>query len=499
MSNNSRSMIKAMVVIGSAQVVKILISIFRMKVLAVLLGPTGIGLFSIYNSLQEMVATAAGLGMESSGVRQIASVRAAEQNISRVRWVLMAAHLVQGAIAIAILWLLRGAISEWLFGNSDYATEVGLIGIAIFLGLIAAAQTALLQGMRQIGDLGRVTVLSALIGTAAGLLAVWFFGEAGLIWLVVVQPFAMVVIAIRFTNRLRMPAANRPSVAEIWHLWKPMAKLGAAFMLGALATAATLLLVRSLITQNLGLVAAGHFAAAWGITMTYIGFLLKAMAADYYPHLCEIINDRPSTIRLINDQIQLGLAIGGPVLLLMIGIAPWAITLLYSAEFQAATELLQWQTVGNVLKLASWPLAFSLVAASRSKIFVLVQLSFNITFLALVWLFIPTLGLKATAIAFFVGYALHFGVVSLLTRTTQGFRWQKLSIFLLILHLSLAIILLALARSIPEIAVIASTSLALVTGIFGLRIVLMKTGSDSRIGNRCARTFHAIGWPIKRI
>ena len=47
-----------MTVIGSAQAVKILISILRMKVLALLLGPAGIGLLSIYNNLLAMMSTA---------------------------------------------------------------------------------------------------------------------------------------------------------------------------------------------------------------------------------------------------------------------------------------------------------------------------------------------------------------------------------------------------------------------------------------------------------
>ena len=40
-----------MLVIGSANGAKIVISLVRMKVLAVLLGPTGVGLLSIYNNL----------------------------------------------------------------------------------------------------------------------------------------------------------------------------------------------------------------------------------------------------------------------------------------------------------------------------------------------------------------------------------------------------------------------------------------------------------------
>ena len=145
-----------------------------------------------------------------------------------------------------------------------------------------------------------------------------------------------------------------------------MVKLGAVFMLGGLATTGTLLLVRSRITQELGLDAAGQFAASWSITMIYVGFLLQAMGADYFPRLTEVIRDRDAATRLMNDQMQLALALGGPVLLGLIGCAPWLIRLLYSPEFAPAATLLQWQTVGNVFKLAAWSLGFAFVAAARS-------------------------------------------------------------------------------------------------------------------------------------
>ena len=162
------------------------------------------------------------------------------------------------------VWLLRERIAIWLFGDALRATEVGLIGIAILFGLLASAQTALLQGLRKIGDLGRVTVIGAFVGTLVGLAAVWLQGERGLIWFILVQPLAVVLIALHYTRRLPKPMAARLSLVETWDVWKPMAKLGAAFMLGGLATAATLLVVRGSISQELGLDAAGYFAAAWG-------------------------------------------------------------------------------------------------------------------------------------------------------------------------------------------------------------------------------------------
>lgn len=495
----SRRLIKSMMVIGSAQAANILIAILRMKVLALLLGPSGVGLLSIYNNLQGMVATAAGLGMGSSGVRQIASVKGKEQALSRVRRVLLAAHLVQGSLAMLGVWLCRAPIAAWLFGDSAYATEVGLIGLAILLTLMGTAQTALLQGMRRIGDLGRVTVLSALAGTIAGLAAVWLYGQAGLVWFVVIQPLATILIALRYTRRLPLPTAPRPTARDTWEVWKPMAKLGATFMLGGLVTTATLLVVRNRITQDLGLEAAGHFAAAWGITMTYVGFLLGAMAADYYPRLTEVIHDRAAAIRLMNDQAQLGLAIGGPVLLLLVGLAPWIITLLYSAEFAPAAGLLQWQTIGNVFKLASWALGFAFVAAARGKTFLLVQINFNLVFLLILWPGLTYFGLAAAGPAFTIAYAVHFGLLNILVHKLLGFRWQRLSLGLLALHVTLSVALLVLAQTASMAAVIAAPVLACATGLFGLRVVLVKMGPEGRIAARFSRIYAALGWPIRSV
>ena len=494
---SSRELVKSMAIIGGAQIAKIAISILRMKLLALMVGPTGFGLLSIYNNLLGMVSSLAGLGIGSSGVRQIAESRAEELALSKVRRVLLLTLLMQGFLAMIATWLLRSQIAELLFGDASYSTEVALIGVAVLVGLLASSYTAVLQGMRRIGDLGRVAVQGTLFGTAIGLCAVYLYGQAALVWFVVVQPLATFAVAKRYSNSLPKPTAAWPTAHEIWESWKPMVKLGAAFMLGGLATTATLLWVRSFIAQNLGLDAAGQFAAAWGVSITYVGFLLGAMAADYYPRLTEVINDRASATRLMNDQAQLGLAIGGPVLLLLIGMAPWLVTLLYSEKFSPAANLLQWQTVGNFFKLASWPLGYAFVSSARGGIFLFVQINFNFIFLLGIALGLKPFGLIAAGPAFMIAYILHFAVLNVLVHKICGFRWQKLSRSLLAMHASLALALLSLAHVAPLIAAFCSAFLALVTGLFGLRIVLNKVGPNGRLAARLFRFYALIRWPIE--
>ena len=484
-----------MSITGSTQAFSVVLSIVRIKVLALLLGPAGVGILSLYNSFQNTAATIAGLGIASSGVRQIAQARDDENELSRVRRVLLAANLVQGALAMAASWLLRAPIAHWLFGRPGYEREVGLVGVAVFLTLVAASQTALLRGMRRIGDLGRVTVLGALAGTIGGIAAVWTLGTDGLLWFVVLQPLTAVAVAAYFTRKL--PESEQVGVRRlaIWRVWKPMVLLGAGFMVANLATTGTLLVVRGKIASDLGLDAAGEFAAAWGLTSTYVGFLLNAMAMDYYPRLAEIIHDRPAATRLMNEQMQIGLALGGPVVLLMIGLAPAAIAILYSAKFGGAVAVLQWQAAGDVFKIASWALSFSVVAAARSKSYILLEASFLAPYGLLIYLLLPSIGLEITGAAYLLSYVVYFAVAHGFAAKIARFRMEPLSAKLLVGYAGGAVVLLALSLANALTGAVAAVVLFAGTGFIGGHIVLQKIGPH-RYTAPFARLYAACGWPL---
>ena len=128
---SSRGLVKSMLVIGSAQSVNILVSLLRMKGLAILLGPTGVALLATFNNVLSTGTTLAGLGLGSSGVRQIAASRGSGEALSRVRHVLLWANLAQGGLAMIALWLVRERLALWLLavqmtGHSALSDGSGL-------------------------------------------------------------------------------------------------------------------------------------------------------------------------------------------------------------------------------------------------------------------------------------------------------------------------------------------------------------------------------------
>src|SRR5262245_17302366 len=81
--------IKSTVALGGSSVINVAFSIARNKAMALLLGPEGIGMMALYNSVADIAQTVAGLGINASGVRQIAAVNSQDtQRISEVVGVL---------------------------------------------------------------------------------------------------------------------------------------------------------------------------------------------------------------------------------------------------------------------------------------------------------------------------------------------------------------------------------------------------------------------------
>ena len=463
-----REVFRSSAIIGGSSTINVIVSIVKVKVLAVLLGPAGIGLMGLYLNIMGVAATLAGCGIVSSGVRQVASSADDAETLSIVRRALWLGNLVLGISGMAALWLLREPVAQWVFGESVHTAEVGWLGVGVLLTLIAGSQTALLQGLRRINDLARVSILSALVAAAAGILAVYFLGEDGVLWFVLTAPAVNFVVASYYAARLPRPLTANDHGA-IRQQWTAMLRLGIPLMSASLVTVVTQLVVRSIVLRDLGLEASGYFQAAWIISMTYVAFLLNAMVMDFYPRLTMAIGDRKDAGRLVNEQVEMALLLGGPVLIAMITLAPWVIELLYAQSFGPAAELLRWQVLGDILKLASVPMVFIFLATGHGGVAVGIQCLWSAVYLGALALGIQDFGLVMAGVGYSVAYLAYCAVVALVAHKVIGFTLtpRNCSVIALLLLAAGAVIFLA-AQSASQSVVVGLIATVLVS-LYSLR------------------------------
>ena len=485
-----RQILRSSSIIGGASVINIAVGLLRIKVAAVLLGPAGVGLIGLLTNLAGTASAVAGLGVGSVGTRQIAEAvgRDDAAAMAAARRALFWGSLVLALLGAAVFWSLRGVLAVRVLGDASLAGEVGWLALVVGLTVASASQTALLNGMRQIGDLARVSVLSALLSTLLGIGALMFWGRSGLVAFLIAAPLASFLLGHVYVARLPKIQAPRTPLPVLAGQWRVLAKLGAAFMVAGLAVTLGQLLVRTLVQRQLGADALGYFQAAATISITYIGFVLTAMGTDYYPRLTAAIHDHAAVNRMVNEQTEVALLLAGPVFLAMMGLAPWVIELLYSQSFHPGAEVLRWQVLGDILKVVSWPLGFIILAAGNGRTFMLTETLAISVFVILTWLGLPLMGVAASGIAFFGMYVVYLPVVYWLGRHRTGFKWTS-SIWW---HMGLLFATCTLVKAVTMWSVGVSASISVLAACFWTIHAMTRLSRMSGLRGPIARLFSRI-------
>lgn len=414
-------------IIGGASFVNIAIGVLRTKVLAVLLGPTGMGLASLYTGLMGTASTVAIMGLGTVGTRQIAE--AYSKDDARAAMVARRA-LLWGTMFLAVaggmlVWSLRSVLAVHALGNASYSGAVGWLSIGVALSVAGASQGALIQGMRRIGDIARLNVFGSAISTALGIGLLWRWGKTGLVAYVLIVPLVSFILGHVYVSRLPKAGTDAVTLPELSREWKMLLRLGLAMVGAGLVGSLSQLWIRIDVARVLGARSLGQYQAAWTISMLYVTFVLSAMGTDYYPRLTGVIHDHKAARNLVNEQTEIATLLSAPVFIAMMAVAPWVIHLLYSASFTPAIEILRWQVLGDVLKVPSWPLGFLILAAGDGKTFFLTECAALLVLTGLITGLEPIMGLPITGIAYLAMYILYLPLVYWLARRRIGFHWSR--------------------------------------------------------------------------
>ena len=146
--NSYGQILKSSALTGGSSVVNMGLSIVRTKAVALILGPAGVGLFGLYGSVQDLTRSLAGLGINNSGVRQIAEAVGSgdARRIAQTVTVLRRVAFCSGALGGLLLLLLCKPVSWLTFKDYNHAGAVALLALAVFLAMCPPARRRSCRG-----------------------------------------------------------------------------------------------------------------------------------------------------------------------------------------------------------------------------------------------------------------------------------------------------------------------------------------------------------------
>jgi PST family polysaccharide transporter len=472
--------LKSSALVGGSSIIEIAVRIARTKAMALMLGPSGIGLLGVYTTIGAVVGNLAGMGIKTSGVRQIAEAVGSgdDARIGRTAITLQRVAFVSGLLGAVLLLAASRLVSRVTFGDETRAGAVALMALTILLGDIADAQAALVQGMRRISDLAHMSVLGAVYGTAFSIPIVYLFGERGLVPSLVCVAAMSAVTSWWYARRVRIPPVQM-SVMDTVAESSGLLKLGLVFMFSGLLWMSSAYLVRLIILRGLGIEAAGFFQAAWVIGGLYTGLVLRAMAADFYPRLVAVAENNDECNRLTNEQAEMVLLMACPGVLATLTFAPIVIELFYSAKFGPSVSILRWICLGMLLQVAAWSMGYIVVAKGKRRIFFWSELLSNAVLLGLVWASVKAFGLTGAGIGFFGMYLAYAVGIYLVVRRLTGFRASEANQELVLLFSPVVAVVFIAPYILPSgAATILGLAITMVAGVYSFTKIYILVPQD---------------------
>ncbi len=446
-----RQIIKATSIFGGVQVFQIIISIARSKIIAVLLGPAGMGIAGLLSSTLGIIASVTNLGLGISAVKDVAEAHASgdEKRVSLVISVFRRLVWLTGLFGAVFTMLASRWLSQLTFGNQNYTLAFVWISITLLLNQLSSGRGVLLQGMRQLQYQAKASMYGALIGLLVSTPIYYFFRIDGIVPSIIISSVIGLGLEWFYSSKLKVKGVG-VDARTLYSEGKEMVRMGVVLSMSGFIGSIGAYIIRVFISNNGGVAEVGLYNAGFSIVNTYVGMVFAAMGTDYYPRLSEISGDNARARELINQQAEVSVIILSPILAVFITCIEFVVVLMYSGKFIPISGMIQWAAIGMYFKAVSWAIAYILLAKGESVLFFWSELVASIYSLLFGMLGYKIAGLEGIGISFVVGYFCYLLQVLIISKYKYRFSFDVEFYRVFLIELSVGVACFLIVRFSPS-------------------------------------------------
>ncbi|MDD3195071.1 MAG: oligosaccharide flippase family protein [Paludibacter sp.] len=452
MTENSsyKEIYKSTFLFSFVKVFQILIGILKNKVIAILLGPEGVGIIGILMNTVNLLQTGGGLGISRSAVRDISEANGSGNSakFSRIISLTNRVILFTCLLGFIVTVFLSPVLSQWTFGDKNYTVSYLWLALVVGLNILTEGQLAILMGMRQLRALAKASMIGSIVGLITTIPLYYIFGKTGIVPGLIITAFSAVFFSNYFVRKIKYDKTTI-TLKQISKEASPMVRMGVALMfVGFLGLAFNLIIV-AYIRSCGGLADVGLYQAGTTIIASYFGVVLTAMTTDYYPRISTVHNDNVKLQDELNRQSEVGLILIFPIAVLFVFLSPILIKILYSSEFLQTITYTDYAILGTILVVCSNSLGMILLAKQDAKTFTLYSLLHQLVFLPIYIFFYTYYALLGLGIVFLINVSVQFLAYILINRFKYNICFKRKLYKQLLLVFS-AVLLTIIVRKIDD-------------------------------------------------
>ncbi len=357
---------------GSIQFLGILLGILKNKFVAVILGPSGLGLISLFNSTINFVSNATNLGISTSAVKNISEAfdHDDERRITKEMAIVRSWSFLTAIFGTLVCIIFSKILNDITFSWGSHTLHFICLSPIVGLMAITLGEVAILKATRNLKRLAIVSIYNMVFAIIVSVPIYYFFGESGIVPSLVILALLQMLVTIFYSYRL-YPLKIVSSIRQLSYGFT-MVKLGIAFVVAGILVSGAEFLIRSYLSHYASLETVGLYSAGYLIVMTYGGMIFSSMEADYYPRL-SAASKKDNFTEIVNNQSEVSLLLISPLLVAFMFLAPLLLPLLYSGKFSPAIGMVQVATLALYIRAAKLPVSYISLAKGNSILFMIID------------------------------------------------------------------------------------------------------------------------------
>ncbi len=421
-NNNYKEGLKGTTLFGGVQIYKILISVIRSKLLAIFLGPSGVGVLGLLSSATDFVYSLSNFGLGTSAVRDIseANKEGDIHRLSYVSTVFKKLVWVTGLLGLSICLLFAPVLSQVSFGSHDFTFTFAILSVILLFRMLSEGQNTLLQGTHNLRMMAKSNVWGNTFGLIVTAPLYYFFGVRGIAPALILTFLINLLVSWYYSSKIKLEKVE-VSYKQALVAGKKMLKLGGYIALSGLISTIVPYIIQVFIEKKGGLQDVGLYVAGFAIVNTYVGMVFTAMATEYFPRLSSIAKESGAFNIALNQQMQICILLIAPLICAFIVFSKVAIVVLYSNEFLSIEHMILFAVFAILFKAPSWCCSYAILAKGDGKIFFITEMLVLILQVGLYMCFYLWLGLTGIGLAFIVMYIYYLIQEWFVCRKRYGF------------------------------------------------------------------------------
>ena len=372
-TNISRMVVKAMGLFSGVQMLSIVCSVIRCKLVAMWIGPIGVGLFALWNGVLEMIGAASNLGIRNSSVRSLAveQARGDESAISRMAAVVRRWSVWLGLGGALLTVALAPLLSTLTFGDEHHIWGFVLLAVAVLMNSLMNGEHAILQGTSMLRRLASASVAGSVAGLVLSVPMFYFWRVDSVLPSVVVCSVVAALCAYIFRKK---DCDKQPmSRAEVVKQGGEFVRLGIYMTIGTVLALIGNYVFMAYLNGAGGTDEVGYYQTGYTLANKYVGLVLTALGMEFFPRLSRVSHSKRGMELFTSQEVNITLFLLTPLVMIMMLLRHVVVSLLYDTAFLVALPCLTWMLVGMVLRATSWCMAFVILVKGDGRTYVVTE------------------------------------------------------------------------------------------------------------------------------